>query len=225
MQIGSCCHLVDLPLLLSQPGRAQTPRPRRCAAMLHSLSPTTRAGALVNVRLLGPFAATVGQPTTLCWRLERCGQAEAQPSATRIGFEVQAEVRATADAPLVSCYALSQEPPSLAACLPLSLLVNLAPSPHTPASPLQGDHWRPLGRHSGSVLLAGHDGAAATLEVTWVPLAAGLLPVPALALPDVDYQVCVCGGGGWQGEHGVSHVCCEGPCLCRGLSVYLPAGL
>lgn len=45
------------------------------------------------VRLLGPFAATVGQPTTLCWRLERGGRAEQQPQAARISFEVLAEVR------------------------------------------------------------------------------------------------------------------------------------
>ena len=45
------------------------------------------------VRLLGPFAATVGQPTTLCWRLERGGRAEQQPQAARISFEVLVEVR------------------------------------------------------------------------------------------------------------------------------------
>lgn len=51
------------------------------------------AGTVVFVRLLGPFSATVGQPTTLCWRLERGGQPDQQLPASRISFEVQAEVR------------------------------------------------------------------------------------------------------------------------------------
>jgi hypothetical protein len=41
------------------------------------------------------------------------------------------------------------------------------------------------------VTLAGHIGAVATVEATWVPLAPGALPVPALRLQDVAYQVCV----------------------------------
>ncbi len=52
------------------------------------------------VRQLGPFVATVGQPTTLCWRLERSGTAEQaqqaqqqqQQQATRVSFQVVAEV-------------------------------------------------------------------------------------------------------------------------------------
>lgn len=51
------------------------------------------AGTVVFVRLLGPFSATVGQPTTLCWRLERGGQPDQQLPASRISFDVQAEVR------------------------------------------------------------------------------------------------------------------------------------
>jgi hypothetical protein len=53
---------------------------------------------------------------------------------------------------------------------------------------LQNDHWRPLGRRAGGVTLAGHDGAVATVEATWVPLAAGTLPVPVLSLQDVNHQ-------------------------------------
>lgn len=62
------------------------------------------------VRLLGPFVATLGQPTTLCWRLERSGpptpagssngsggsgaaqEAPAAVPASRIAFEVLTEV-------------------------------------------------------------------------------------------------------------------------------------
>lgn len=99
-------------------------------------------GTLVFVRLLGPFSAAVGQPTTLCWRLERGGQPDQLHPAARISFEVQAE----------------------------------------------SDHWRPLGRRLGGVTLAGHSGAVATVEATWVPLAAGMLPVPALRLQDVNFQ-------------------------------------
>lgn len=53
---------------------------------------------------------------------------------------------------------------------------------------MQSDHWRPLGRRQGGVTLAGHAGAVATVEATWVPLAAGTLPVPALRLQDVNHQ-------------------------------------
>lgn len=64
---------------------------------------------------------------------------------------------------------------------------------------LQSDHWRPLGWRQGGVTLAGHPGAVATVEATWVPLAAGTLPVPALRLNDVAYQevfdVGLSGGG------------------------------
>lgn len=51
-----------------------------------------------------------------------------------------------------------------------------------PNQPLQSDAWRPLGRRFGSVTLAGHPGAVATVEATWVPLASGSLPVPVLSL-------------------------------------------
>ncbi len=58
-----------------------------------------------------------------------------------------------------------------------------------PAPPrVQSDAWRPVGRRYGGVALAGHDGAVATVEATWVPLAAGSLPVPALSLQDVGWQ-------------------------------------
>lgn len=47
--------------------------------------------------------------------------------------------------------------------------------------------------------LAGHPGAVATVEATWVPLVAGTLPVPELRLGDVEYQevfdVGLSGGG------------------------------
>lgn len=46
----------------------------------------------------------------------------------------------------------------------------------------QSDAWRPLGRRFGGVTLAGHPGAVATVEATWVPLASGSLPVPVLSL-------------------------------------------
>lgn len=51
-----------------------------------------------------------------------------------------------------------------------------------PNRPLQSDAWRPLGRRFGGVTLAGHPGAVATVEATWVPLASGSLPVPVLSL-------------------------------------------
>jgi hypothetical protein len=47
----------------------------------------------VYVRQLGPFVATVAEATTLCWRLERSGCCDPQQPATRISFEVAAEVR------------------------------------------------------------------------------------------------------------------------------------
>jgi hypothetical protein len=47
---------------------------------------------VVLLRLLGPFTAVAGRPTTLCWRLERSGADEAgQP--TRVQYEVTMEVR------------------------------------------------------------------------------------------------------------------------------------
>lgn len=64
------------------------------AAAIPSPLPPLPAGTLVYVRLLGPFSASVGQPTTLCWRLERGGGvADQQQPAARVSFEVEAEVR------------------------------------------------------------------------------------------------------------------------------------
>lgn len=73
-----------------------------CMLPVHLLA-TRPTGALVLVRLLGPFVATLGQPTTLCWRLERSGppaaaggsEAQEVPAAvpaSRIAFEVLTEV-------------------------------------------------------------------------------------------------------------------------------------
>ena len=45
-----------------------------------------------------------------------------------------------------------------------------------------------MGRRYGGVSLAEHTGAVATVEATWVPLAAGSLPVPVLSLQDVAFQ-------------------------------------
>lgn len=59
--------------------------------------------------------------------------------------------------------------------------------------PPQGDSWRPLGRRSGHVSLGCAPGAVATIEATWVPLLAGTLPVPAVRIQEMRYQV----GGGW----------------------------
>ena len=70
---------------------------------------------------------------------------------------------------------------------PSQLLSPLTASPASHPT-LQSEAWRPLGRRHGGVTLAGHDGAVATVEATWVPLAAGSLPVPALSLHDVAYQ-------------------------------------
>jgi hypothetical protein len=76
--------------------------------------PALPAGALVLLRLLGPFTAVAGQPITLCWRLERStagaagpaaaaaapvgapggeGAAPPQPEAVSLHYEVVAEVR------------------------------------------------------------------------------------------------------------------------------------
>lgn len=63
-----------------------------------------------------------------------------------------------------------------------------APCTCRPWPALQSDAWRPAGRRHGGVTLAGHPGAVATVEATWVPLAAGSLPVPLLSLQDVAYQ-------------------------------------
>lgn len=54
----------------------------------------------------------------------------------------------------------------------------------------QSDAWRPLGRRFGGVTLAGHPGAVATVEATWVPLASGSLPVPVLSLQASCCSVC-----------------------------------
>lgn len=49
-------------------------------------------GALVLVQLLGPFSAVAGHPTSLCWRLERSGEAEpADRRAVRLQFEIAAD--------------------------------------------------------------------------------------------------------------------------------------
>lgn len=91
---------------------SQEGRPFRLAGSTDCLIPvhlwaTMPTGALVLVRLLGPFVATLGQPTTLCWRLERSGppaaaggsdasgaaqEAPAAVPASRISFEVLTEV-------------------------------------------------------------------------------------------------------------------------------------
>ncbi len=75
------------------------------------------------VRLLGPFVATLGQPATLCWRLERSGppaaaaaggsdgsggsgaaqDAPAAVPASRIAFEVLAEVSCCFDWRVCPC--------------------------------------------------------------------------------------------------------------------------
>lgn len=149
------------------------------------------------VRLLGPFVATLGQPTTLCWRLERGGppapagggagsgaaqQAPAGAPASRIAFEVLTEV---------SCSGPGREKSQSLVCacrctsttnshVPRTCLA--AQLPRLPSPPPQSDAWRPLGRRFGSVTLAGHPGAVATVEATWVPLASGSLPVPLLSL-------------------------------------------
>lgn len=125
-----------------EPGGRQLCSFRHLVTLERPASEEGSSGTVVFVRLLGPFSATVGQPTTLCWRLERGGQPDQQLPASRISFEVQAE----------------------------------------------SDHWRPLGWRQGGVTLAGHPGAVATVEATWVPLASGTLPVPALRLSDVAYQ-------------------------------------
>ena len=70
----------------------------------------------------------------------------------------------------------------------LLITARCARAPRPLCLPLQNDHWRPLGRRVGGVTLAGHDGAVATVEATWVPLAAGTLPVPVLSLQDVNHQ-------------------------------------
>lgn len=61
----------------------------------------------------------------------------------------------------------------------------LFPPPFVP----QGDSWRPLGRRSGRVALGTAAGAVATIEATWVPLMHGTLPVPALRIQEIRYQV------------------------------------
>ncbi|KAI7835534.1 hypothetical protein COHA_010562 [Chlorella ohadii] len=119
-------------------------------------------GALVLVRLLGPFVATLGQPTTLCWRLERSGPPAAAAAG---GSEGSDGSGAAQDAP---------------AAVPASRIAFEVLA--------ESDAWRPLGRRFGGVTLAGHPGAVATIEATWVPLASGSLPVPVLTLQDVSFQ-------------------------------------
>ena len=115
--------------------------------------------ALVFIRLLGPFTAVVGRPVTLCWRLERCGAVE----SSQRGSEASAGRQD-----------MQEE------ALPATRL-------HYEVS-AEGESWRPLGRRGGSVSLRAHDGAVATIEATWLPLAPGTVPVPSLHLGDVRYQ-------------------------------------
>ena len=61
---------------------------------------TMTAGALVLLRLLGPFTAVAGQPITLCWRLERstagpAGTAAASSAGTPGGTGPPEEEAAT----------------------------------------------------------------------------------------------------------------------------------
>lgn len=131
------------------------------------------------VRLLGPFVATVGQPTTLCWRLERAAPTAAAGGGGGMPAPEQQQQQQLAPAQRVGFEVTSES-----------------------------EAWRPVGRRHGGVTLAGHAGAVATVEATWVPLAAGSLPVPALSLLDVSFQVGCC----WHG------------CL-YGASTHLEAGM
>lgn len=90
---------------------------------------------------------------------------------------------------------------------PVPSLANRAPSTRPPAPlSLQSDAWRPAGRRHGGVSLAGHPGAVATVEATWVPLAAGSLPVPVLSLQDVSYQEVFEVGLSLSGTHAITVV-------------------
>ena len=108
---------------------------------------------MVLVQLLGPFSAVAGQPTSLCWRLERAGTPEDPAAAAAAAVAAATE--------------------------PSRLRFEIV---------AEGDSWRPLGRRAGAVVLEAHDGALATIEATWVPVAGGALPVPTLRLHDVAYQ-------------------------------------
>eukprot|EP00887_Chlorella_sp_A99_P003263 scaffold9.g3263.t1 len=130
-----------------------------CVLELPAAEDEDRAGTLVFLRLLGPFTAVAGRPTTLCWRLERSGAEEGQQQQQRQQQRQRLEEE--------------ELPP------PTRLHYEVS---------AEGDGWRPLGRLGGAVSLGAHDGAVATVEATWLPLAPGMLPMPVLHLADVQYQ-------------------------------------
>ena len=53
---------------------------------------------------------------------------------------------------------------------------------------VQGDDWRPSGTRTGFVRLPVQRRSTATVEATWVPVSAGMLPMPQLLLPDIPHQ-------------------------------------
>jgi len=122
-------------------------------------------GAIVLVQLLGPFSATAGQPVSLCWRIERAGAALQQGSTAAQNSNPQ-------DVSSSSSYTE-----------PLKIQFDIG-------AQADANSWRPLGRRSGAVVLEPYDGAIATIEATWVPLAAGTVAAPTLRLADVAYQEC-----------------------------------
>ncbi|GAB4816227.1 hypothetical protein N2152v2_003273 [Parachlorella kessleri] len=148
-------------------GKSSSDLVQRCTfthLMVLQLAPPEEdlQGALVLLRLLGPFTAVAGQPITLCWRLER---STAGPAGA-----------ATASSAGVPSGA-APVPPEEEAATPLIYDIIA-----------EGDNWRPLGRRTGRVCLGSQPGAVATVEATWVPLMHGTLPVPVLKLQEIRYQ-------------------------------------
>lgn len=116
---------------------------------LSSLLALLPAGALVLLRLLGPFTAMAGQPITLCWRLERsvagAGAEEPLPLSPRhedvvpLQYEVLAEVRIAFS--FVLSVARVPSPPRFLLC-PGPLLLLCQPTFLLPRSSVLPYHQR-----------------------------------------------------------------------------------
>lgn len=182
------------------------------------------AGATIQSRLLGPMSACVGQPLTLCWRLER-GPGAADGKDSVLHYEVAAQVgrriscseqgveaRGSAGRRHRHCSSHGSLQLHVLSCAdatecqsPCRYQSAACPTPtwnfftHCFAPPhtqKQGPGWSPGSARSGSVRLGGRPGSIATVEAGWVPLLPGSFAAPRLTIQGVHCQVR--GEGGRQ---------------------------
>lgn len=147
--------------------------------------PSHPTGATIESRLLGPITASVGQPLTLCWRLER-GPGAPGGKDVVLHYEVAAQVGGGKGG-------------MGRACRDVCGRGRCAPTRPTPAQTSsrgaisqltleQGPGWSPAGARCGSVRLGAWLGAVATVEAGWVPLLPGSLAAPRLTMQGMHCQ-------------------------------------